>query len=147
MNSFGASEDWAGEFAESTPFSFLPDGVKEQAPAVCAAFLVHSGQETEAAARRVLLEELPALDLEPAARAAVPEILGSFLEWLQDTGRLADGRSLARFVGALGPAYRERCSPKGGLRTPPVVKKTPDIGRNDPCPCGSGRKYKKCCAT
>jgi preprotein translocase subunit SecA len=20
-----------------------------------------------------------------------------------------------------------------------------DIGRNDPCPCGSGRKYKKCC--
>jgi uncharacterized protein YecA (UPF0149 family) len=20
-----------------------------------------------------------------------------------------------------------------------------DVGRNDPCPCGSGRKYKKCC--
>ena len=20
------------------------------------------------------------------------------------------------------------------------------IGRNDPCPCGSGKKYKKCCA-
>ncbi|MGB2128733.1 MAG: SEC-C metal-binding domain-containing protein [Flavicella sp.] len=22
---------------------------------------------------------------------------------------------------------------------------TPKIGRNNPCPCGSGRKYKKCC--
>lgn len=22
---------------------------------------------------------------------------------------------------------------------------TPKIGRNDPCPCGSGRKYKRCC--
>ena len=22
----------------------------------------------------------------------------------------------------------------------------PRVGRNDPCPCGSGRKYKKCCA-
>ena len=22
----------------------------------------------------------------------------------------------------------------------------PKIGRNDPCPCGSGKKYKKCCA-
>jgi len=22
---------------------------------------------------------------------------------------------------------------------------TPTPGRNDPCPCGSGRKYKKCC--
>lgn len=25
-----------------------------------------------------------------------------------------------------------------------VVAK-PTVGRNDPCPCGSGRKYKKCC--
>jgi SWIM/SEC-C metal-binding protein len=22
----------------------------------------------------------------------------------------------------------------------------PKVGRNDPCPCGSGKKYKKCCA-
>jgi preprotein translocase subunit SecA len=21
----------------------------------------------------------------------------------------------------------------------------PKVGRNDPCPCGSGKKYKKCC--
>ncbi|MFR8275847.1 MAG: SEC-C metal-binding domain-containing protein, partial [Desulfovibrio fairfieldensis] len=21
----------------------------------------------------------------------------------------------------------------------------PRVGRNDPCPCGSGKKYKKCC--
>ncbi len=27
----------------------------------------------------------------------------------------------------------------------PVRKKGPRIGRNDPCPCGSGKKYKKCC--
>jgi len=25
------------------------------------------------------------------------------------------------------------------------VRTTPKIGRNDPCPCGSGRKHKKCC--
>jgi preprotein translocase subunit SecA len=25
------------------------------------------------------------------------------------------------------------------------VKKEPKIGRNAPCPCGSGKKYKKCC--
>ena len=22
----------------------------------------------------------------------------------------------------------------------------PKVGRNDPCPCGSGKKFKKCCA-
>ena len=26
-----------------------------------------------------------------------------------------------------------------------TVVKEPKIGRNDPCPCGSGKKYKKCC--
>jgi SEC-C motif-containing protein len=24
-------------------------------------------------------------------------------------------------------------------------RETPKVGRNDPCPCGSGKKYKKCC--
>lgn len=27
----------------------------------------------------------------------------------------------------------------------PFVRVNPKIGRNDPCPCGSGKKYKKCC--
>jgi hypothetical protein len=27
----------------------------------------------------------------------------------------------------------------------PAPGMTPAIGRNDPCPCGSGKKYKKCC--
>ena len=38
------------------------------------------------------------------------------------------------FSGAEGPA-----KPK------PVQRKTQKIGRNAPCPCGSGKKYKKCC--
>ncbi|MFZ1222772.1 MAG: SEC-C metal-binding domain-containing protein [Dokdonella sp.] len=31
------------------------------------------------------------------------------------------------------------------LPSEPYVRDVPKIGRNDPCPCGSGRKYKKCC--
>jgi hypothetical protein len=27
----------------------------------------------------------------------------------------------------------------------PIVRDTPKVGRNDPCPCGSGKKFKKCC--
>ena len=27
----------------------------------------------------------------------------------------------------------------------PVVRETPKVGRNDLCPCGSSKKYKKCC--
>ncbi|MEO9944846.1 SEC-C metal-binding domain-containing protein [Paraglaciecola sp.] len=32
------------------------------------------------------------------------------------------------------------CPPKT-----PVVRDTPKVGRNDPCICGNGRKFKKCC--
>ncbi len=27
----------------------------------------------------------------------------------------------------------------------PTVRDTPKVGRNAPCPCGSGKKFKKCC--
>ena len=30
-------------------------------------------------------------------------------------------------------------------RTPQFVRTEPKIGRNETCPCGSGKKYKKCC--
>ncbi len=34
----------------------------------------------------------------------------------------------------------------GGPQRPPSAKRSPDkVGRNSPCPCGSGKKYKKCC--
>jgi uncharacterized protein YchJ len=32
--------------------------------------------------------------------------------------------------------------PSGPLNIPKSNKK---VGRNEPCPCGSGKKYKKCC--
>ena len=31
------------------------------------------------------------------------------------------------------------------LAGPPIKNEGPKVGRNDPCPCGSGKKYKKCC--
>jgi preprotein translocase subunit SecA len=34
-----------------------------------------------------------------------------------------------------------------GPRQKPFVHVADKVGRNDPCPCGSGKKFKKCCAT
>ncbi|MCH5147668.1 MAG: SEC-C domain-containing protein [Clostridiales bacterium] len=33
----------------------------------------------------------------------------------------------------------------GGKAQPKVNSKSTKVGRNDPCPCGSGKKYKDCC--
>lgn len=45
--------------------------------------------------------------------------------------------------------WREQRMQSPATRTPnePVVRTIPKIGRNAPCPCGSGRKYKKCCGS
>jgi len=55
---------------------------------------------------------------------------------------------LAGPEGAVGSATRvgqpERAVPDPG-RSVPLERVEPKIGRNDPCPCGSGQKYKKCC--
>ena len=34
-------------------------------------------------------------------------------------------------------------APKGPIK--PIVNKGPKVGRNDNCPCGSGKKFKRCC--
>ena len=49
-----------------------------------------------------------------------------------------------------GPAKKIILNANGEMSTAPVERKMRDsaghkIGRNDPCPCGSGKKYKKCC--
>jgi SEC-C motif-containing protein len=37
--------------------------------------------------------------------------------------------------------YAGQVAPKGQT----VRREEPKVGRNDPCPCGSGKKFKKCC--
>lgn len=34
---------------------------------------------------------------------------------------------------------------EGMIRPTTVVRETRKVGRNEPCPCGSGKKYKNCC--
>ncbi|MBL7071472.1 MAG: preprotein translocase subunit SecA [Candidatus Omnitrophica bacterium] len=67
---------------------------------------------------------------------------------------LAEGKKMAReaspapaagiFPGRGRFEPEERPEAKGARRAP-FKREDPKVGRNDPCPCGSGKKYKKCC--
>ncbi len=46
---------------------------------------------------------------------------------------------------ALSPSSSPDSSASLPSPSPSSLKKSAKIGRNDPCPCGSGKKYKKCC--
>ncbi|HEX8072739.1 MAG TPA: preprotein translocase subunit SecA [Pyrinomonadaceae bacterium] len=44
-----------------------------------------------------------------------------------------------------GPNQGAAAAGEEAARTKTVTRDQPKIGRNEPCPCGSGKKYKKCC--
>ncbi len=51
-------------------------------------------------------------------------------------------------VGQFAMAEQQRAAaqaPQGERKVKQIRLETPKVGRNDPCPCGSGKKYKKCC--
>ena len=54
-----------------------------------------------------------------------------------DQWYFVDGES---HVHEEGKGHQEPKEPKV-----PVVRAAPKVGRNDPCSCGSGKKFKKCC--
>jgi hypothetical protein len=69
---------------------------------------------------------------------------------------LSDKEAMNRFIGeynrTLGPVSpvtsvvrHEPPEESFDPTTAPIVSDAPKIGRNEPCPCGSGKKYKKCC--
>lgn len=47
----------------------------------------------------------------------------------------------AYFIKKRGAWYFQDCK----MINKPVVREGAKVGRNDPCPCGSGKKFKKCC--
>ncbi|MDP2942775.1 MAG: preprotein translocase subunit SecA [Candidatus Omnitrophota bacterium] len=51
----------------------------------------------------------------------------------------------ARGPQAMGPHPMDVANAPADARQAPIHRETPKVGRNDPCPCGSGKKYKKCC--
>jgi hypothetical protein len=148
-------DNWAGDFAESFEAGLLDRSVRDFVPEI----LSHFGSAVREIDRgfpdevspgtfaKVLSEVMPRLSLPDAARPHLPEVVARFLDYLQESGRLGEGSDWAAQVRIIGRSYRDRLKPGGGVKG--VTVRNPadasPVGRNDPCPCGSGKKYKKCC--
>ncbi|MDR0994172.1 MAG: preprotein translocase subunit SecA [Verrucomicrobiota bacterium] len=64
-----------------------------------------------------------------------------------ESAPLAGGHAAVSGSGGRGPVHSgaEAAMNAALSSAKPVVRDAPKVGRNDPCPCGSGKKYKKCC--
>lgn len=65
------------------------------------------------------------------------------LDGLSDDGIRRLQEKIAPAARAIHAYWLERRTPVAGQSTP-FVRSAQKVGRNDPCPCGSGRKYKRC---
>ena len=143
-------ESWASEF-EAAPEA-LPFAAKIRAAAqdLLAEFLGGAcadggdpAQLGEPGVKKGLLERVAGLPLEKEVRAEAPRLVAAYLEFLGREGRVANAKHLANFALALGKEFPRHGSGGGG--GPPIQREAPKLGLNDPCPCGSGKKWKKCC--
>ncbi|MGL4407442.1 MAG: YecA family protein [Zoogloea sp.] len=115
---------------------------------------VHLAAELGAASFAPLLEAWYAADLIDAASIQRDTALAQLARSPEECRAALHQRgnvyidSPAREIISMDAAYDSispfaRPIPLAALRAP-IVREGPKAGRNDPCPCGSGRKYKKC---
>jgi hypothetical protein len=141
--------NWVSDFCQSDALKLFPPELAEDAQSVLEVLLTeahaHRGGDLERLeeedVRHALLGGVARLALPEPARAYVPSLCRAFLEDLQKRGRIGNGMGLGRFAGALRQPYLEASGAQPATFRNPGAK----IGRNDPCPCGSGKKFKKCC--
>jgi uncharacterized protein YecA (UPF0149 family) len=132
--------------AHCCPAAEDPDGVRE----FCEGYLRIAASEAAAFEDpQALVSLLPMCALAGTVKneklVALIDSLGESSEQLLQRSReeLADN---VLALHAYWSAARAAAADRLQQRTLPHRRATPKVGRNELCPCGSGKKFKKCCA-
>jgi hypothetical protein len=100
--------------------------------------------------RAILGEQLPArLDKGDRVAAIAIDVIESFYEHLATTRVVTQSFEIRQALAANGGAFEElvrsgRYAGRVVKAAAPFIHKADKVGRNDPCSCGSGKKFKKC---
>ena len=103
--------------------------------------------------RKVVLETLPRrFTGKEKFLAFIPEVIIGYIDYLKEEYELTDPPGFDKVLTELKKKFgsavkkvkaKDRISDEDAGHT--IHKEEGKVGRNDPCPCGSGKKYKKCC--
>jgi len=89
---------------------------------------------------------------DPLGRCTIP-ILENYLDFLEEEHVVASLFELRNALAQNGEGFEGRIRTGAGTgmgdpigkQAKPIRHRGEKVGRNDPCPCGSGKKFKKCC--
>ena len=97
--------------------------------------------EYQASSADTVAEEMARIRKDAADNSDFDEFIDTYDE------RDSDGKLSAMELAILETLIQDDNSyaPQSTASIIPIQRDGPKVGRNDPCPCGSGKKYKKCC--
>ncbi len=133
------------DYCASEYFRFLDSALKEHAEALLLFWCEEGGSDPSPAGLAGSLDRVARLDLPVQVRKGFPELLSGFFGYLATTGHFPEAKNWVQGVSDVGPRYIGRFRDDGSVRGETFRKAYTDVGRNDPCPCGSEKKFKKCC--
>ena len=138
--------DYIGEFCSSDHFLFLDATVKDHAESLLAHWCGLVGNaDIDVVIMERTLAAMARLDAPVDVRKAVPDLLNAFFDYLASSGKAPYAKNWPALVSLVERQYCDGFRDDGSVRGQTFVKKYTDTNRNDPCPCGSGKKFKKCC--
>ncbi len=112
------------------------------------------GEFNEEHLRYFLLEYAPQkLEINKDSGKEIPDILTNFIEFLDNEGHIKNSAQFKKILNENAKDFIKSLPFKKSSEKKPQTKIVKEsgasgdvkVGRNDPCPCGSGKKYKKCC--
>ena len=150
-------DNWAGDFADSPQAASYSPGLRDRLTDILRQFgeamLQFDPDFPDNASSSSLAAALRVVMTQPSVTAAIrdhiPQAISGFLEYLGETGRIADAEEWAATIRKGPASAKEAVKPASSAKGVTIKRseKVSPLGRNDPCPCGSGKKFKKCCMT
>ena len=139
--------DFIPQYVGSEHFTLLDAESKQSAELLLSLWCESAGDEASPAAVAAALKAVARADVPLEQRRDFPSLVRAFLNYLDDTAHFATASEWLRTVEHASRRFGEGFRADGTYRGETIRNPVAAVGRNEPCPCGSGKKFKKCCMT
>ena len=133
------------EFISSEYYLFIDGDIKIYGEELLIILLDNFNSRQPVISIEKALAKVARLKIPLDIKKSIPDFFIAFLEYAQNLGKLTDIENMINYIASTKTAFLAQFRDDGSIRQKSYVKKYTPVGRNDPCPCGSGKKFKKCC--
>ncbi len=136
--------DATTEYCNSQHFLFLEDHLKTHAEELLSYWSSNVQTPIDYEGLEASVKAVGTLDLPVQVKRGFPDLLDTFFDYLANTAAFSEASLWQDYLAEISLAFTDSIRDDGSVRGKTITRAL-NVGRNDPCPCGSGKKYKRCC--